>query len=230
MDIYKITNKVNGLIYIGKTTKNLDERRKAHLNAARNNSSARIHSAMREFGFDNFEFTLLDTADDIDTLNELEIYYINKFNSTDLSIGYNDHEGGDINMMHSDRIREKHSDSMKCEDVRHKISNTLKAYRKDNPFTEEHRKNLSKSMMGNHNFGSGDTRSIGCYCIDENGVRHDFHSYKDGGIWWFDNYKPFGNKYVQCTLQRKIIKSINGELDNPIRWFKLDCVETIEKH
>lgn len=56
----------------------------------------------------------------------------------------------------------------------------------------------------------GDTRSINCYCIDEFGILHNFHSYKDAGIWWFENYKPFGEKYVQPTLQRKIISSIEG--------------------
>lgn len=46
-------------------------------------------------------------------------------------------------------------------------------------FTEAHRKHLSEAAMGNHNFGSGDTRSIGCYCIDSIGIEHHFHSYRD---------------------------------------------------
>lgn len=220
MCIYKITNLVNGLIYVGKTTKTIEERRKAHINAVRNNSKARIHIAIREFGLDNFRFDVLEYVDTKDKLNEREIYYINKLNSTNLSIGYNDHLGGNLNLMHSDRIREKHANTLKDSIVREKISKTLKQYRKEMPFSAEHRRNLSKAMQGNHNFGSGDTRSIGCFCIDENGLRHDFHSYKDGGIWWFNNYKPFGDRYVQCTLQRKIIKSINGDLDCSVKWFK----------
>ena len=30
----------------------------------------------------------------------------------------------------------------------------MKKYRNEHPFTEEHRKRLSKSAMGNHNFGN----------------------------------------------------------------------------
>ena len=96
----------------------------------------------------------------------------------------------------------------------------MKRYRETHPFTKEHREKLSLAAKENHNFGSGDTRSIACYCIDEKGVKHSFHSYKDGGIWWFNNYKPFGEKYVQITLQRKIVGSIEGKFDFNIKWFK----------
>lgn len=76
-------------------------------------------------------------------------------------------------------------------------------------------------MSGNHNFGSGDTRSIPCYCIDADGKILHFHNYKQGGIWWFNNYKPFGDRYVQVTLQRNIKKSIEKCIKiNGIQWFK----------
>ena len=65
-------------------------------------------------------------------------------------------------------------------------------------------------MKGNRNWGSGDTRSLNCYCILDTGERHDFHSYLDASHWWFDNYKPFGDKFT-CSLMRNIRKSINGE-------------------
>ena len=128
--------------------------------------------------------------------------------------------------------KESHSKRCKTDEFRQKISNSLKEYRKHHPFTEEHRKRLSDSAKGNHNFGSGDTRSIGCYCIDTNtGDRHDFHSYKEAGQWWHNTYHPFGTKYVECTMQRKIKACIkdgkcyfgnkrNEKVFDDIQWFK----------
>jgi hypothetical protein len=105
--------------------------------------------------------------------------------------------------------KESHDNICRSEEVRSRISNTLKEYRKNNPFTEEHRKKLSQRAVGNHNFGTGDTRSIGCYCIDSNtNETHHFHSYKDAGIWWYNTYNPFNSIYAECTMQRKIKESI----------------------
>ena len=72
----------------------------------------------------------------------------------------------------------------------------MKEYRRNVPFSDEHRRNLSLAMTGNHNFGTGDTRSIPCRCADTNGDILHFHSYKQGGIWWFNKYKPFGDRYI----------------------------------
>lgn len=114
--------------------------------------------------------------------------------------------------MDSEECRRYHLETLSKKETRENISYGLKKYRESNPFSLEHRKKLSESAKGNHNFGTGDTRSVGCFSIDENGQRKEFHSYKEGGIWWYENYKPFGNKYVQVTLQRKIVKSINEKI------------------
>lgn len=119
-------------------------------------------------------------------------------------------------------VAKKHSDRCKTEEFRNNVSTGMVEYRKNNTFTEEHRKNLSIAMKGNHNWGTGDTRSIGCYCVDNEGNRTDFHSYKDGTVWWFDNYKPFGDKYVLITLQRKIRQSVEtGEEIAGLTWYKI---------
>lgn len=79
-------------------------------------------------------------------------------------------------------------------------------------FSEEHRKHLSEAMRGNHNFGSGDTRSVGVGCVLlDTGEKFEFHSIKEAGLWWYNTLHPFGERYAECTFQRKIKKSINGE-------------------
>ena len=48
----------------------------------------------KKYRFNNFEFSIIDTASNLDDLNKKEIYYINKHNTTDKNFGYNIEEGG----------------------------------------------------------------------------------------------------------------------------------------
>lgn len=229
MIIYKIVNQVNGKVYIGQTTKSIEKRFQGHVARANGGYKGKLYPAMRKYGIDNFKIELVETCISIEQLNEREIYWINYYNSID--DGYNIALGGETNPMFSPTVKQIHKNKMSSLETRQHISNGMKKYRQEHPFTDEHRKKLSLAAMGNHNFGSGDTRSIGCYCIDEKGDKHLFHSYKDGGIWWFENYKPFGDSYCQATMQRKIIDSINGKdikynnrgkkyFITNIKWFK----------
>lgn len=225
MDIYKITNNVNGMIYIGQSKDSYLKRFRKHCLNSKNprviNTMRLYYEGMAPFGCENFSVELIAQAGTQEELDHLEWYFIEYYNSRDKKIGYNDVKGGHANPMYSETIKEKHSKTLKNPEVRKKISESLKQYRQNNPFTEEHRKNLSNAMKGNHNFGSGDTRSIGVYCIDENNVKHEFHSIKDATVWWFANYKPFGDRYVLVTLQRKLKLALENKLELPIKWFKL---------
>ena len=90
--IYKITNKINKKIYIGQS-KDIEYRWKDHKRRFKNQKTP-IQKAIYKYGIDNFSFEVLKECS-IDCLNDLEIYYIQLYNSTDKNIGYNITSGGD---------------------------------------------------------------------------------------------------------------------------------------
>lgn len=96
--IYKIVNLINGKIYIGQTSRTIEQRYKEHLNEAfKYNNSKPLYQAMRKHGAQNFKIECLETVT-IDKLNEREIYYIKLFNSIAiLGHGYNLNYGGEGN-------------------------------------------------------------------------------------------------------------------------------------
>ena len=111
MGIYKITNKVNGKVYIGQTINiNWKLRIKQHFDSAERvwgiDAQNLIHRAIRKYGRDNFEYILLEDTRDKDKLDELEKYYIHKYKSADPKYGYNISYGGN-SPSKSKAIREK---------------------------------------------------------------------------------------------------------------------------
>jgi group I intron endonuclease len=88
--IYKLTNKVNNKSYIG-FTKRWPQRIKEHSWACTN---MLIHKAIRKYGMDSFESSILYQGEDKDfTLSIMEPHYIKMYNT--LIEGYNQTSGGE---------------------------------------------------------------------------------------------------------------------------------------
>ena len=84
--IYKITNKINGKIYIGKhSTDNLNDEYMG--------SGVLIKKAEQKYGIENFTKEYLAFCDNEETLNWLERFYIKKYNAKEC--GYNLSDGGE---------------------------------------------------------------------------------------------------------------------------------------
>ena len=98
MLIYKITNRINGKVYIGQTTRPLTVRWKQHCNPANTNCIA-LHRAIQKYGKENFTVEQIDVACDIDELNEKEIYWIKFYDSVNSEKGYNLKVGGEHTTM-----------------------------------------------------------------------------------------------------------------------------------
>lgn len=204
--IYKATNKINGKVYIGQTRETLLARKSGHLKRAKSGYKTHFYNAIRKYGEDSFDWDIICTAYDKETLNELETFFIEKYDS--INSGYNMVDSGDNNVMDIPEVRENHRVRMQSAETRKKLSDTMKKKIAEGRFfTPEHRARLSESAKGNHNFGTGDTRSLACYCITESGDRLDFHSYRDAWKWWQNVDNHFDTK-AECIYQRKIKQSI----------------------
>ena len=89
MEIYKITNKINGKIYIGQTIRPVEYRFNRHINdAMRNKLSTHFARAIRKYGSDKWQIEVIDNATNQDELNQKEQYWIRYYNSVEK--GYNE--------------------------------------------------------------------------------------------------------------------------------------------
>lgn len=95
--IYKITNKINGKAYIGKST-DIEYRWKQHLlNINKQNFQYALTCALRKYGKDNFEWEIVERCSE-NELDDKEIFYIKKFDTfvgDGYGWGYNMTRGGD---------------------------------------------------------------------------------------------------------------------------------------
>lgn len=110
MIIYKVTNIVNGKMYIGQTVKSLRRRKQGHITDVKlHRNNFYFHNAIRNHGLRNFKWEIIHKCDDIGELNRLEIYYIGYYNTYvngyNLTLG----GGGSMGYKASAETRKKNS-------------------------------------------------------------------------------------------------------------------------
>jgi group I intron endonuclease len=152
--IYKITNKINGKLYIGQTTRTVATRFNEHLYRAeyycnkygdKKYKYMHLYLAITKHGAENFIVETIDCADSKKELNKKERYWINFYDS--IKTGYNMMPGGtDKNPMDSDIVKAKHDAIMRSDEVRNKISVSLKNYKQKYGISDTHRKRLSEAQ------------------------------------------------------------------------------------
>jgi group I intron endonuclease len=137
MVIYKITNKVNGKIYVGKTVRSLQIRWRGHCQNCNEGSSSSLHRSIRKYGKDSFSIEILDQGNSPAELNILEKLWIKKLQSYKSQIGYNLTFGGDGGL--------KIPGLRKCsEETKTKISRALKGKKR----SKEVREKMSQTRKG----------------------------------------------------------------------------------
>jgi group I intron endonuclease len=154
MIIYKITNEVNGKVYIGQTIRSIKKRWWEHKDDM-SKSELPLYRAMRKYGVDNFTIEEIDGANSKSELNYKEVHYMYKFNSLDKNSGYNLRMGGS-NGGHSQETRDKISKIIRQMDVDGtrnipKGSDSFlykNTHRKGVKLSQETRDKISKVQMG----------------------------------------------------------------------------------
>lgn len=91
--IYKITNTVNGMMYIGKTKQSLQARWRQHCYQSNTKYMCfKLQTAIKEYGADRFRIEQIDSAETNQEANEKEVYWIQHFKA--IENGYNFSRGG----------------------------------------------------------------------------------------------------------------------------------------
>jgi group I intron endonuclease len=167
MNIYKITNKINGKIYIGKNITN---------DISYMGSGVILESAKKKYGVNNFVKEIIETCTSEEELNEREKYWIKQLQSTNRNIGYNIAEGGNggntrkgyndnelleyyNNISNGLKISEQYKDSVKnkvgikrpkhSEIMRQKYNDGVLFVGKNTPkITEDTKKKISEKNKG----------------------------------------------------------------------------------
>ena len=108
--IYKITNNINGKVYIGQTIKSVQKRFTQHKNNSNKSyfSQIALYKAFNKYGIDNFSYEEVEEISN-DKLDEREKYWIEYYNS--YFDGYNSTLGGRSNQLYNwdvDDIIEKY--------------------------------------------------------------------------------------------------------------------------
>jgi group I intron endonuclease len=106
---YCFTNKINSKKYVG-ITSNMNRRFKQH-KSGRNRCPVFL-SAIKKYGFENFEFAIIEKNLTCEEAKLLEKKFIKNFNSM-VPNGYNRTEGGDASVKHSEESKNKISESNK---------------------------------------------------------------------------------------------------------------------
>ena len=106
MIIYKITNRINGKVYIGQTIVPLQRRWVQHCSHSKHHCTS-LHNAIKKYGKENFTVEQIDVATTRDELDSKEVFWIQFYDSMNRDKGYNLHGGGHRNHTVSNETREK---------------------------------------------------------------------------------------------------------------------------
>lgn len=151
--IYKITNLVNGKVYVGKTTRRPADRWSSHVYSSKclDNKTV-LYRAMRKYGIETFKFEVIDNAESEEELSCKEIEWIARMETCNARRGYNCTKGGEGGK-HGPQSRALLKGVRKVgPETRRKLSERI--------FTSEHRARLSEAARQRESLRTPAQRSM----------------------------------------------------------------------
>ncbi len=146
MIIYKITNRINGKVYIGQTTKSLRWRWQCH--CSKSKGCPLLKRAILKHGRENFTVEQIDTACTREELDAKEIYWIKFYDSMNRDKGYNLTSGGESKKSYSEETRRRMSESHKGQTLSEETRIKMSCSRKGHIVSDITRKKMSDSAKG----------------------------------------------------------------------------------
>lgn len=166
--LYRITNKVNGKVYIGQAA-DVSKRWYDHRKAVRlNKPTQAVHYAMIKYGLDKFAFEMIASCKTQDDANEIETELVKQYDSFIANgKGYNATLGGmnapktkkwkqkvsqtlighEVSQEARDKISQGNTGKVRSEEFKKNVGDFWRG--KERP--EEHSQHLSESLQGNQN-------------------------------------------------------------------------------
>ena len=160
MFVYMLRNTVNGKMYIGQTTRDINSRLQDHKKVARYRNTERkyfIHKAIAKHGWEAFDKHVLEVCESQAELDAAESFWIERYN-TIAPNGYNLKTGGNGGCRYSDEARRKLSEAARnrvpytgwrhTEEAKRKMSEAERS-NKGVPKPEEWKNAISKARIEN---------------------------------------------------------------------------------
>lgn len=155
--VYKHENLLNGKVYIGITSKTLNDR--ARKNGSAYSQSPHFWSAIQKYGWNNFSHVILVDNLSKEEACKLEKEFISKYNSTDERYGYNcslGGESGNYGVKASDDLRKRLSEMRKGENspnygkkMPEDVKDKIRKKKLGTTLSEETKRKISESLYKN---------------------------------------------------------------------------------
>ena len=162
--IYRVTNRVNGKVYIGQTVQTLKARKGDHIARSKRCPLYCFHNALKKYGADSFLWEIICFCLSRDDADAKESKFIKVFNSK-VPAGYNMTDGGEgtLGCHPSEETKAKSSKAQKMYiqrtgkinflGMKHTVESRAKISaaqtgKKRGPHSVEHRENIRKALQG----------------------------------------------------------------------------------
>lgn len=142
--VYKHVNKVNGKVYIGQTSFNVERRWRN----GKGYKTGVFRKAIDKYGWDNFEHVIIKEGLTKEEANLLEISLIKEYKKLGLSYNITDGGEGAPGYRHSEETRQKMSIKGKGRKMPEHVKLIVSTRFKGIPLTEEHKLKISIALQG----------------------------------------------------------------------------------
>lgn len=204
--IYSIKNKINNKVYIGSAIGHYSRKGQHYYMLRRNiHFNKHLQSSWNKYGEENFKFTVIEFITDLESINKKEEYYIEKYNATNPSIGYNHRKecGRNFGNKWSDEAKKRFSDLKKGKPILHLDYKKL---------AEQHKKKVVAIKDNNYIIFNSIKEAGICTKTDKTSISKVLHKQgKTANKYKWEFYSDFTKKLVSNNS----VNSGNILRDNP---------------